>query len=266
MVPDGVRFCRYCGTLLRQAAPARLPVGATDHVPSAHYQPSPVRGDGGMVVAPDRSDVFPPAEPAAPPRTCPQCGMALSAQSRFCRQCGADLTADLLLETEVVMQRSSPARRIVLQPPKPAVERRLPYGSLIAGVGAVVALAACFLPLFGGAGKNTAIIPALVSPAPLILFIPLAALVIGLLAGAVLWVPRRVRMMFSGAALALASPGVLLALSSFLAMARMTAVLHDLLPAKALEPGTGLIMLCAGYIIALAGGFVMLSDANSAKR
>jgi len=268
MVPDGARFCRYCGAKLRQTvpAPARLPAGATDHLPSAHYRPLTVGGDGGLVVSPDRSGAPAAAEPAESQRACPQCGITLSAQSRFCRQCGADLSANLMLETTVVMQCSPPMRRVVLPSPVRAVGRRAPYGSLIAGAGAVVVLAACFLPLFGGAGNNMAIIPTFVSLTRLVLLIPLSALAVGLLAGSAPWVPWRARVMFSGAALALTSPGLLLALSTMLSMARMTALLHDLLPANALQPGAGLIMLCAGYAIALAGGFVMLSDAHSAKR
>jgi len=129
---------------------------------------------------------------------------------------------------------------------------------VLADVGALVALAGCFLPLASGIPENTALVPAVANEWGMAYVVPASAVVVAILAWvASIGTPEQ-RAVSGGGVIAISSPWAILLLLTALAASQALGYLNPFLGGMGI--GIGLIMLLAGFGLSLAAGFVIVHE------
>jgi hypothetical protein len=214
---------------------------------------------------------------------CPHCGNAVGERAKFCNKCGepfAGTGAGCLkppapqkelpprdfrraaAEQASVRSRELPPREIArrVREPGAGTIAALAFGSKVAGLGGLVVLAGCFLPLASGVAENTSIIPALTKETAYALLVPLSALALAAMAWSAASAPPQSRAMLGGSVIALGSPWAVLCILLILAATKAISALGEWGLGGG-GVGAGVFALAAGFVAAVVGGFIMLREA-----
>jgi hypothetical protein len=131
---------------------------------------------------------------------------------------------------------------------------------MVAGIGGLVALAGCFLPLESVSGQNSALIPGGLRATDYVLIAPICAGAVAIMAWASRYGSVVQGSMLGGGVIAVSSPWTTLFLLAMFAAFRAS----DIFGVRFGDGiGIGAIALAAGFAAALLGGFIVLYEAPS---
>jgi hypothetical protein len=221
-------------------------------------------------------------------RHCEQCGTQITANAEFCKRCGAAVAQRVQgaapdmpakprdLPPRELAPKARPidwesdrgAERPELPPrdlQRPVRKRRessvaaLTYGSKVGVVGALVALAGCFLPLEASSGMQATIVPSMTKEIGSALIVPLSAIALAVMAwNAASTRNEKTRVTLGGAIIALGSPWAVSSILIILAASNLLSSFGWL--ARDTGIGIGVIALAIGFVGAVVGGFIILRE------
>ena len=208
---------------------------------------------------------------------CGQCGAHLPVSASFCTRCGHELAAGEHGEAERAPQvleatpeeeplaggRQLPPRRLPRRAPEPAAARGWPLGSLVADLGAAIALLGCFLPLAHGIDESTSLIPSVTNQFGYAYAVPACAILVALMAWAATGGRGETRARSGGGVIAVSSPWLVFFALTMLAATRVDQFLGPRSFGAGI--GIGLVALTVGFGTSLVGGFLILEDAFCAQ-
>lgn len=250
---DGrARFCNRCGTTLRteelarhcEQCSARIAVGASFCNQCGHRVGAPVEAV--------------PVEPAAPE---PVELVSSAVEIGPLEEVAVDAGEDTRSPEWELPGRELPPRRLPRQRAEgePARAAGWPMGSLIADLGALVALIGCFLPLAQSMGESVSLVPSVAEEFSYAYIVPASAIIIALVAWAGTVGSTKSRVSNGGAVIAVSSPWTVLFVLVILGATRALGYLGPL--SFGTDIGIGLIALAVGFGMALIGGFMILQNA-----
>jgi hypothetical protein len=142
---------------------------------------------------------------------------------------------------------------------EPARASGWPAGSVIADLGALVALIGCFLPLGQIMGESISLVPSVAEEFSYAYAVPASAIIVAILAWAGTTGSVQNRVSNGGGVIAVSSPWTVLFVLVILGATRALGYVGQF--NLGTDIGIGLIALAVGFGMALIGGFMILQNA-----
>jgi len=231
MVPDTAKFCKHCGSDITASPLARVSLGAN--------------------------------AVGAKMQFCENCRSQMPADAKFCNKCGKQVgtPVEVAVAPAPPRPRQIPQRQIE-RPAREPGERSvssLPIGNKVAGIGGLVALAGCFLPLASGLGsQGSNIIPSAVNEVPQMLVVPLCAVALAVMSWSASAGTIKSKIMLGGGVIGISSP---FAVVLILIILGANQIMSGLGPLGGLGGiGVGAFALALGFAAGVVGGFMVLHE------